>query len=127
MSRKLIGRFYITEAGASPVEKWLNEQTVPVQAKIAHCMSLLEDHWEMRPFLFVQYLRDGLFEIKNKVNGTWPRVIYFHYHDDQLIYLHGFLKKGKKIPPNELEIAMRRRRDFYRREEKNETEKGLPE
>lgn len=57
------------------------------------------DIWELRP-------------LKN-------RFLYAYYENDQFIILHHFVKKTKKTPKKELDIAKRKLSDFLKREKKD--------
>ncbi|HHU06857.1 MAG TPA: type II toxin-antitoxin system RelE/ParE family toxin [Clostridiaceae bacterium] len=122
MGKKLQGVFYTTTTGKSPVEEWINKQSVKVQAKMLRYMDHLETYWDQGPFRFVRNLGDGLYEIKAEIDNAWPRIVYYYYDKDHIIYLHGFLKKQNKTPRKEVNTANSRRNDYIcRREKKNET------
>lgn len=109
------GIFYSTSTGATPVEKWLNNQNPKIQAKILRYMELIEKHSDIGNFKFVKALGNGLFEFSLKIDKQWPRIIYFYFKDDQIVYLHGFLKKSNRTPANEIKIVKKRMNDFYKR------------
>ena len=45
------------------------------------------------------------------------RILYFFDKDKIIIATNGFIKKQKKTPPGEIELAKRRRADYYARKE----------
>lgn len=81
-------------------------------------MEHLETYWDQGPFTFVRSLGAGLYEIKAKTDNKWPRIIYFYCGEDRIVYLHGFIKKQNKTPRKEIDIAKKRKDDFYIQEEK---------
>jgi phage-related protein len=118
MGKIYLGVYYETASKVCPVEVWLDEQSDLIKAKMHKLMGLLERHRENLPPKVLGSLGNGLFEIKPQVDKKWPRIIFFHYEDDQIIYLHGFVKKTNKTPRREIEIAEKRRKDFDRQKEK---------
>ena len=118
MGRELQGEYYTSPNGSCPVAKWLDKQSNEVQAKMHGYMELLETSPDLGRFPFVRKLDSGLYEIKTKVAGTWPRIIYFYFDKDKVVYLHAFMKKSNKTPPNEIKIAKERKKDIENRREK---------
>lgn len=45
------------------------------------------------------------------------RILYFFDKDKIIIATNGFIKKQKKTPPGEIELAKRSRADYYARKE----------
>ena len=59
----------------------------------------------------VDSLGKGLWEIRTKLNNRIAR-IFFIVRGKNIVLLHGFIKKTQKTPSTELEIAMRRMKEF---------------
>jgi phage-related protein len=56
-------------------------------------------------------MRDGLYEVRtNLENGRISRVL-FCFHDGMMVLLNGFIKKSKKTPIQDLELARVRKRE----------------
>ena len=53
----------------------------------------------------------GLFELQIKAPSGIARVFYCTVVDRRIVVLHQFVKKTKKTPPRELQIARRRMKD----------------
>ena len=60
---------------------------------------------------------DGLYELRH-VGRLNTRIFYFFAHDKRIILVHGFLKKGRKIPGHERKVALRRKLDWETRHSK---------
>lgn len=60
---------------------------------------------------------DGLYELRH-VGRLNTRIFYFFAHDKRIILVHGFLKKGRKIPGHGRKVALRRKLDFETRHSK---------
>jgi phage-related protein len=57
----------------------------------------------------------GLFELRIQQGGDISRIFYILPVGNQFILLHGFLKKGEKTPPSELNTALSYKKDYLRR------------
>ena len=60
---------------------------------------------------------DGPYELRH-VGRLNKRIFYFFAHDKRIILVHGFLKKGRKIPGHERKVALRRKLDWETRHSK---------
>jgi len=57
-------------------------------------------------------LGNGLWEIRSSIsNGRIARVI-FAVVDEQMILLHGFVKKSRKTRKSDLELALQRKKEI---------------
>ncbi len=60
----------------------------------------------------VRSLGDKLFEVRSVLeNGAEARIIFTIYKN-LMILLHGFIKKSKKTPKHDLDLARKRMRKF---------------
>ena len=87
------------------------------RARIAWTINLLEEYGFQLGSPYVKHLRGKLWELRIRAGRKAYRIIYFAYVGQQFVLLHGFLKKTRKTPRRELEIAERRMADFLTREE----------
>lgn len=55
----------------------------------------------------VRKLEKNLWEVRTPITDGIARVI-FTVIDNQMVLLHGFIKKSQKTPKNELELARKR-------------------
>ena len=55
----------------------------------------------------IRKLETGLWEVRTTLEDGIARVM-FTVHDNQMILLHGFIKKSQKTPKNELDTAKKR-------------------
>ena len=49
-----------------------------------------------------KHLDDGIFELRVSFENRISRSLYFYESDKQIIFTHGFVKKGQKTPKNEI-------------------------
>ena len=59
----------------------------------------------------VRSLGGGLHEVRSSLPGGIARVL-FMVQADEMVLLHGFIKKTQKTPPEALALANKRRRDY---------------
>jgi phage-related protein len=112
--KRVPARFYRNEAGKEPVRDWLKSLGQSERYLIGTDIKTVEYGWPIgmptcRP------LGKGLFEVRTNLPDGIARVI-FGFYEDQLILLHGFIKKTQKTPKADLELALSRKRDLEERE-----------
>ena len=56
----------------------------------------------------------GLYEVRSSLSGNREaRLVFFHDSGAQaLVVVHGFLKKTQKTPKSDIDLALRRKREF---------------
>jgi len=59
----------------------------------------------------VEKIEPGLWEVRTRRQGGIARIL-FCADDKQMILLHGFIKKTRRIPQQELNTARSRRRQY---------------
>lgn len=107
--------YYVTAKEENPVEKFLDSLQKSQKAKIFRIIQYIE----------IYGLQSALPHVK-KLTGTqlWEirilgqdniRVLYVLMHQDEILLVHGFLKKKQKTPLRELEIALNRIKDWQKR------------
>jgi phage-related protein len=100
------------EDGRVPLVDWL--AALPSMAR-AKCMVRLERLGELghelrRPE--VDYLRDGIYELRTKHGGVNYRMLYFFHGRMAAIISHGITKQQAAVPPKEIEKAVQRKIAF---------------
>lgn len=97
------------------LEKWLNDIPADIKARIINIVDLLVENGPQNvrePY--VKHVKGKLFEIRAKGKDGIARVFYFTLTGQQIVLLHGFIKKTQKIPDKELETATARMRDVLK-------------
>jgi phage-related protein len=59
----------------------------------------------------VESLGDGLWEIRSRLENKTARVL-FTFHENEIVLLHGFIKRTRKTPVQDLNLARKRKRPF---------------
>ena len=71
---------------------------------------ILETSWPVGPPLVIS-LGEGLWELRSNLDNKIARVL-FMVHNDQIVLLQGFIKKSKKTPKKEMDLARKRKSLF---------------
>jgi phage-related protein len=100
--------FYRTDSGNEPVRDWLLELDPVNRREIGLDLQRVQYRWPVGMPL-VRPLGDGLFEVRtNLADKTIARVM-FCFHNGELFALHGFIKKARRTPPEDLKLARKRK------------------
>ena len=59
-------------------------------------------------------LGGGLWEVRTSLAGNRIARVVFCFHEDVLVALNGFIKKSRKTPRSELELARDRMKELSR-------------
>jgi phage-related protein len=109
-SRALTAVFYRTATEAEPVREWLATLTKAEKFRIGVDIWKVQVEWPIG-MPHVRPLGKGLHEIRSKLPDGIARVL-FMVDGDEIILLHGFIKKTQKTPQEALALAEKRRRDY---------------
>jgi phage-related protein len=103
--------FFSTEPDKEPVREWLRE--LPELERQAIGRDLLRAQWRWPIGMpLCKPLGDGLWEIRTDLpTRRAARVLICHYRG-HLVALHGFIKKTRSTPVNDLALARRRRKEL---------------
>jgi phage-related protein len=111
--KKVPAFFWRTATGIEPVRDWLGSLDKEDRRTIGGDIATLEYGWPVgmptcRP------MGDGLFEVRSNLqDGRIGRVL-FCFADGCMVLLHGFIKKTRNTPSDDLALAQRRKRERER-------------
>jgi len=103
-------RFYRTAAGAEPVLDWLRSLDKRDRRTIGLDLMRVQFGWPMGMPL-VRSLKDGLWEVRSSLPSSRIARLILSFHEDTLVVLHGFIKKTRKTPMEDLALAKRRMKE----------------
>jgi phage-related protein len=96
-----------------PVRNWLLGLSAKDKKIIGEDIKTVEFGWPIG-MPVVRSLGDKLFEVRSALeNGDEARIIFTIYKN-LMILLHGFIKKSKKTPKRDLDLARKRLRKFLK-------------
>lgn len=108
--RRLPIGFYRSTAGTEPVREWLKALPVDERKQIGADILAVQYGWPLGLPL-VDSLGDGLWEVRSRLVSRIARTIFFVHHET-IILLHGFIKKTRATPDQELDMARKRKRNY---------------
>ena len=100
--------FFRTGSSNEPVREWLRSLPCDERRIIGEDIKSVQFGWPLGMPL-VRKLDKGLWEVRSRLPGRIVRVL-FATNRDQMILLHGFIKKSQKTPKEDLELAKTRLR-----------------
>jgi len=104
--------FYRTSNGNCPVKKYLSDLNAKQRSNIFEAMDLLENFGIELREPYVKYLDEKIYELRVRDQDGIYRILYFAAKGRRFIMLHGFTKKTQKTPRKEIEIALKRKKEF---------------
>ena len=102
--------FYRTATGNEPVREWLQSLTKTEKYRVGVDIWKVQSQWPIG-MPHVRSMGRGLHEVRSSLPQGIARVL-FAVNGDDLVLLHGFIKKTQKTPPEALALAEKRRRDY---------------
>lgn len=102
--------FYQTETGHEPVREWLKSLLKEEKKLIGEDIKTVQFGWPIG-MPVVRKLENGIWEIRTQLRNKISRVLITVY-EQNIVLLHGFIKKSRKTPKEDLELARKRLKDF---------------
>jgi phage-related protein len=102
--------FYRTAAGNEPVREWLCDLPLSDKKTIGADILAVQWRWPVGKPL-VDSLGGGLWEVRSSL-GTRIARTFFIVVDEQIILLHGIIKKSRTAPKQEQDLARKRQASF---------------
>ena len=99
--------FYRTESGKEPVRAWLQELSKQDKRTIGGDIKTVQYGWPMG-MPVVRKMGPGLWEIRCRIDQRIARIL-FTVKAERMILLHGFIKKSRKTPQADLQLAKDRK------------------
>jgi phage-related protein len=109
--------FFADNDGTVPLLEWLDARDRKVQDKCLVKLERLQElgHELRRPE--VDYLRDGIYELRVRHRSVNYRMLYF-FHNQRAVISHG-LTKEDVVADREIELALLHTKQFGRNPEKH--------
>jgi phage-related protein len=109
-TKKLPARFYISPAGRNPVRQWILELPSEDRQTIGKDIQKVEFGWPIgRPHCAP--LGHGLWKVRSDLDSNRIARVIFCMGDGHMILLHGFIKKTQKTPQQDIDLALKRKRE----------------
>lgn len=108
--RPLAAVFFATGTGAEPVRAWLLSLPKDERKIIGADILTVQYAWPVGKPL-VDPLGGGLWEIRTRLATRIARTAFIIV-DEDIVLLHGFIKKDRKTPKPDLDLARQRQRQY---------------
>ncbi len=109
--RKIPVVFYRTRSGAEVVRDWLRQLEDADRHAVGLDLMRVQYRWPIGMPL-CRPLGDGLWEVRSSLPGNRIARVLFSVRQERILVLHGFIKKSRKTPPDDLALARHRNREF---------------
>ena len=97
--------FFRSASGKEPVRLWLKELPPEERKLIGEDLQVLQYRWPLGMPL-VDNLGDGLWEVRSRLPTRIARTLFF-VHQEEIILVHGFIKKTQKTPTEDRALALK--------------------
>ena len=109
--KRIYAAFYETAGGKAPVRDWLLSMDKADRQIIGEDIASVEFGWPIgmpvcRP------LGNGLWEVRSGLTGNRIARVLFSIMGQQMVILHGFVKKTQKTPPDDMALARKRLKEI---------------
>ncbi len=111
----VIARFYRFASGREPVREWLIGLPREDRRSIGRDIMRVEFGWPCGPPLCAPIANHpGLYEVRSNLADRRIARVFFTVSGRNMVLLHGFIKKTRTTPRNELSLARRRMKEHDR-------------
>ncbi len=100
-------RFCRTAAGREPVLEWLRCLDKEDRHTIGLDLMRVQFGWPIGMPL-VRSLKDGLWEVRSTLPSRRIARMMLCFHDNKIVALHGFIKKTRRTPLEDIVVARQR-------------------
>jgi phage-related protein len=104
--------FFKTENGNQPAREFMKDLSKEDKKIVGADIRIVQNSFPIGLPL-VRKIKPGLWEIRSDVKDGISRV-FFTFINEEIILLHGIVKKTQKTPPKEINIATERIKEFKR-------------
>jgi len=109
--RKIPLVFYRTEAGSEPVREWL--KGLPESERWVIGRDLLRAKWRWPVGMpLCRPLGSGLWEVRTNLQTRRTARMLLCVYEGHLVALHGFIKKTRATPDEDMSLARRRQKEL---------------
>ncbi len=105
--------FFCTDAGSEPVREWLKRLPEAERQSIGKDLSRAQWRWPVGMPL-CRLLGNGLWEIRTDLPTKRTARVLLCFYRGHLVALHGFMKKTRTTPDEDLALARKRQKELER-------------
>src|SRR3970282_184812 len=108
--------YYKDREDKEPTAKFIEALSNEAKVKVFRIIKLLKDYGVLLKEPYTRQIRGKLRELRITAKSGEVRVFYFAFAEGRMVLLHGFVKKARRTPIRDIEIAERRLDDFVNRQ-----------
>ena len=109
--RQITLLFYANGHGGEPVRDWL--KSLPIEERHVIGQDLMHAQWRWPVGMpLCRHLGHGLSEVRSSLPGKRIARVLICHHGDCLVALHGFIKKTRTTPEDDLALARKRDKEL---------------
>ncbi len=113
-SIRLDAVFFRSKSGNEPVREWLRSLAKEQRKAIGEDIAYVQFKWPIgKPH--VDHLRGAVWEVRSSLDNRIARTL-FAVAGGQMVLLHGFIKKTQQTPDSEIDLALKRFKEWQRGE-----------
>ena len=114
VSKRLDAVFFRSKAGNEPVREWLKGLAKDQRKAVGEDIAYVQFKWPIgKPP--VDHLRGAVWEVRSSLDNRIARTL-FAVEGGQMVLLHGFIKKTQHTPDSDIELALKRFKEWQRGE-----------
>ena len=102
--------FFKTDTDHEPVRDWLKDLSKENCKVVGADILTVQYAWPVGKPL-VDNLGDGIWEVRSRLDNRIARTL-FALVNQEIVLLHGFIKKQQKTPSDELALARKRKKQY---------------
>ena len=103
--------FYRTAGGREVVRDWLRDLPEAERNAVGQDLMRVQYRWPVGMPL-CRAMGEGLWELRTDLPGNRIARVLFGIAQGRIVVLHGFIKKTRKTPGDDLLLARKRRKEF---------------
>ena len=105
--KRLPAYFYRAGSGREPVREWLRGLDRADRKIVGEDIKDVEFSWPLG-MPVVRSLGHDLWEVRSNLTGGKIARVLFRVYEGRMLLLHGFIKKSRRTPRRDIELALRR-------------------
>lgn len=103
--------FFRTTTGSEPVREWLKKLDEPDRQAIGKDLLRAQWRWPVGMPL-CRPMGAGLWEVRTTLTGNRASRVLICVYENHLVALHGFIKKTRTTPVDDLSLAKKRQKEL---------------
>ena len=103
--------FYRADTGNEPVREWLRDLDPDDRKAVGTDLLRVQEQWPIG-MPVCRSIGRGLWEVRTDLSGNRTARVLFFVADGRIGALHGFIKKTRKTPKDDIDLALKRMREM---------------